>query len=704
VYRLARRKALVRELPTVETLARVDVLCLDKTGTLTEGDIVAEVVEPLVRGDGIEAALGALAAADPLPNATMRAIAARFPAPSWRVENRLAFSSSRGFSAATFSDHGTWLLGAPEVLLSATAAIELRDRIDEHGMQGRRVLLLARGHASAGLDAPREGSEPVALLGMSDRVRPMAADTLRFFADQRVAVKVISGDNPVTVAALARRAGVQGDGMALDATTLPVEPAALADQAMAATVFGRVSPDQKLAIVSALHGRGQVVAMIGDGVNDVLALKQADVGVAMGAGTPAAQAVAQLVLLDNDFSTLPAAVAEGRRVIGNIERVAKLFVTKSVYALLLALAIGVAGWPFPFLPRHLSLIAALTIGLPGLLLALGSTTERARPGFVTRVLTAAVPAGVLAALATLIGYGVARVQFDVSTAEAQTSATIVLLAVGLVVLGRFAAPLTPARRTMIAAMWVLFVAVLAAPGTRAFFALDLPSAIVWLSALGLVSVVDRLLHARPDPVVRVTSGLKRRWSELRRHATASPGSADAGSRPDRDVYALIATGERQTVERKSSLRWDRREGRVNPELEKAVAKTIAGFANSSRGGTLLLGVDDVGHVVGLAEDYRSLRDPGRDSFELHLTQTLTKYLGTPAMSGTNVTFERVGGQDVALVSVAPATQPVYTTEGANVAFHLRTGNSTRPLNVRETMDYASTRWPPAPPRRRMPSW
>jgi cation-transporting ATPase E len=242
----------------------------------------------------------------------------------------------------------------------------------------------------------------------------------------------------------------------------------------------------------------------------VLALKEADIGVAMGSGTPAARGVSQVVLLANSFAALPAVVAEGRRVVANIERVAKLFTTKSVYAMLLALAVGLAGLPFPFLPRHLSLIATLTIGLPGMWLALAPGAQRARPGFVPRVLSAALPAGALAGIATFIGYAVARTQFDVGVEEAQTTATVVLTGVGLVILARLASPLTTSRRVLIALMWAGFALVLAVPALRAFFALNLPPAIVWLSSAGLVAIADRALeHA---PITRLREALAARRS------------------------------------------------------------------------------------------------------------------------------------------------------------------------------------------------
>ena len=253
-------------------------------------------------------------------------------------------------------------------------------------------------------------------------------------------------------------------------------------------MFGRVAPHQKRSMIAALQRRGHVVAMTGDGVNDVLALKDADIGVAMGSGSAASRATAQLVLLDSSFAALPSAVAEGRRVIANIERTGNLFLTKTVYAMLLALAVGVARVPFPFLPRHLTLISALTIGVPGFFLALAPSDRPARPGFISRILRFAVPAGFLAAAGTFTAYALARGPFGTTLVVAQTTATVVLFAMGLVILAAIASPLTALRAWLVAAMGAAFLAVLAIPALREFFALALPPMIVWL-VIGVIAAV-----------------------------------------------------------------------------------------------------------------------------------------------------------------------------------------------------------------------
>jgi magnesium-transporting ATPase (P-type) len=327
---------------------------------------------------------------------------------------------------------------------------------------------------------------------IGDQVRGDAAATIAWFAAEGVEVKVVSGDHPRTVAAIAGQVGIAGADRPVDARALPDDEAELAGLVEDRSVFGRVVPRQKRAMVEALGSRGHVVAMTGDGVNDVLALKDADLGIAMGGGSAASRAVAELVLMDGRFATLPSVMAEGRRVIANIERVAKVFVTKTVYATVLALAVGLAGLAFPFLPRHLTLISSLTIGIPGFFLALEPCAQRARPGFVRRTLTFAAPAGLTAAGGTLVAYQVADVA-NVPQDEARTTATLALAGLGLVVLALAARPLNRPRSLLVAAMAAGFAVVLVVPFLRGFFALDLPPLPVALTALALVVVLGALL-------------------------------------------------------------------------------------------------------------------------------------------------------------------------------------------------------------------
>ncbi|HET9249684.1 MAG TPA: HAD-IC family P-type ATPase, partial [Actinomycetota bacterium] len=481
VVRLARRRVLVQELAAVEGLARVDVLCIDKTGTLTEGRPSVERIVRLDETVDPVPILAALAAADPAPNATLRAIAERVgDAPSWTLEDAVPFSSTRKWSGAAFVGSGTWVLGAPEVL---TDDEETLARTGSLVATGARVLLVGRADSLG--DHPT-GVRPVALVALADRVRPDAEATLRYFADQGVRVVVLSGDAPATVGAIAASLGMTGGREPQDARSLDDDalPAAVEGH----DVFGRVTPHQKRSMVRALQAAGHTVAMTGDGVNDALALKDADIGVAMGSGADATRAVAQLVLLDATFDALPSVVAEGRRVLGNIERTANLYLNKTVYAMVLALAVGVAGMVFPFLPRHLTLIGTLTIGVPSFFLALAPSGRRFRPGFVGRVLRFTVPTGVLAATATFLGYALATHEPGVSTLQAQTTAVMTLMWVGLLVLSIVAAPLNRWRLALVWTMGAAAVAAFVLPATQTFFALDPPPPTVWLASIGIAAL------------------------------------------------------------------------------------------------------------------------------------------------------------------------------------------------------------------------
>jgi len=388
-----------------------------------------------------------------------------------------------------FRDRGAWVLGAPDVLLRGSGADPaVREAADRIAASGQRVVLLARARALSHEQLPSSLS-PAGLVVLDERLRPSAAETLRYFAEQQVTVKVISGDNPRTVGTIAGRLGLPGAGDPVDARDLSDDPASLAEVIEGHSVFGRVSPKQKRAMVAALQAKGHTVAMTGDGVNDALALKDADIGVAMGSGSEATRAVAQLVLLDSEFAALPPVVAEGRRVLGNIERTSSLYLTKTSYALVLALATGFARVPFPFFPRHLTLVASLTIGIPSFFLALAPNAALFRPGFVGRVLRFAVPAGVLAGTATLLAYQLARREPGLSLTQQRTTAVMTLLWVGLAVLSIVASPLTGRRLALVGAMAAAFPAVMLVPPVREFFALQAPPLIVWLAAIGIAAIV-----------------------------------------------------------------------------------------------------------------------------------------------------------------------------------------------------------------------
>ncbi|WP_145952774.1 HAD-IC family P-type ATPase [Tessaracoccus aquimaris] len=471
VIRLGRRNCLVQELPAIEGLARVSVVCADKTGTLTQNSLTLGEIIPL-DGDDPTAALSQLVASDPTPNASMQAIDAVVPPADdpWLLTARAPFSSAKKWSGATFEGHGTWLLGAADVLADpATAA-----RAEEIGATGRRVLLLATG--SEPVDSPTAPGTvtPKALLVLDQVKRPDAAETLRFFQEQNVAVKVISGDNAASVGAVTRSLGVE-IGEVVDARTLPEPGPEFIDIVNDGDVFGRVTPEQKRQMVGALQARGHSVAMTGDGVNDVLALKDADLGVAMGSGSSATRAVAQIVLLDDKFASLPHVVAEGRRVIGNIERVAKLFLTKTIYAVILALTAVVLGLPNPFLPLQMTVVGWFTIGIPAFLLSLAPNRERARPGFVRRTLAVAIPGGIIVAAAALTTYigtrGLHEVADDVQT-QASTATLIALIMTATWVLSVVARPYVWWRACLVLFAYGFYFAVFVLPFARKWLTLD----------------------------------------------------------------------------------------------------------------------------------------------------------------------------------------------------------------------------------------
>lgn len=496
VVALARRRALAKELATVELLARTDVLCLDKTGTITTGHISFGDVEALPGVDPalVATALGAMAHADEAPNATMLAVRDAYPAPDdsdgdtggWTPVGTTPFSSARKWSAMEFRSHGAFYFGAPDVIAGDLPAV--MDQVAVHAEAGRRTLLLARSPEPLADETLPESRTPLALILLEDTIRPDAPEILAFFREQGVNLKVISGDHTATVAAVAQRAGIPNAHNHMDARELPEDTdemaAALADNA----VFGRVTPQQKQAMVGALQSRGHTVAMTGDGVNDVLALKNADMGIAMGSGSASTRAVAQLVLLDNSFATLPEVLAQGRKVINNVERVANLFVTKAAYAVLLTVLVGIFTVEYPFLPRHLTLVGTFSIGVPGLFLALAPSTELIRPGFLARVLRFSVPAGVLAAVASFFVYEIARRHDEVTLPEARTVATFTLLGVGLVILVVISRPLRPWKVGLAAAMGGSYLIVMVWPWARNFFELDVPPAWMWIPTIAAVVI------------------------------------------------------------------------------------------------------------------------------------------------------------------------------------------------------------------------
>ena len=500
---LARRGVLVQELPAVEVLARVDALCVDKTGTLTTGGIRVRSVEVLA-GDR-DQVLGALAAASAdRTNATATAIATHLeeegaPAPldpqAWGVP----FSSARKWSA--WGDGRTaWILGAPEIVIDRACeggarALELAAGA---ASQGARVVALVSAPAALVEDRLPEARLAAAVITLEEDLRQDAAETLDYFRQQGVHVRVISGDNPTTVGALAAQAGLTapggGEPRLMDARELPEDTASeeFARAIASHDVFGRVTPEQKRAMVGALQGRGHCVAMTGDGVNDALALKDADLGIAMGNGSQATKAIAQIVLVDSKFSVLPGVVAEGRRIIANMERVSSLFLAKTTYAAILVIITALVGWRYPFLPRQFSYIDSLTIGIPAFFLALWPNRRRYVPGFLRRTLSLAMPTGAVLAAAALTAFGI--VEGPPSSRE--STAAILALMVGaiwlLVITSR---PLTPVKCALLTAVAVATVGGVALAPVRDFFQMVWPTPWEWAVIVGVGLCAGALIEA-----------------------------------------------------------------------------------------------------------------------------------------------------------------------------------------------------------------
>ena len=450
---LSRQQVLIQQLPAVETLARVSVLCVDKTGTLTTGVMQCEPLHILSNHDEtmLSEVLGALAD-DPAANATLHAIGIRFPpnqAP--HVIASIPFDSVKKWKAIEV-DSGAWYLGAPEILASRDSL--LLQQVQDLAYSGARVLLLAHSLMPLGNNALPPQLTPAALIAIKEQIRTDAAETVTYFVEQGVTIYVLSGDHPSTVAAVARAVGINEDH-----------------------VLGRVTPEQKRDFIEQLHDQGEVVAMTGDGVNDVLALKKADIGIAMNNAAPATKAVAEMILLDGKFSHLPSAIHEGRRVIGNLERVAHIFLAKNVMSVFSIISMAALSQPFPFLPRQMTLISTLAIGVPAFFLAIGNSAQRYSPGFLKRVLQFSLPAG--------IAIGCAVVLVDIlARDDSGTAAAVTALGAFFWIVSVFARPFTVRNAVVLAALIVLAIWAFSIEPLTDFFSFSITSHNVALGLFG----------------------------------------------------------------------------------------------------------------------------------------------------------------------------------------------------------------------------
>lgn len=457
VIRLSRHKTLVQELFCIETLARVDVLCLDKTGTITEGTMQVDEFIPFEghSEDEMRESLGALTSCLEDDNPTFNAIKDILGTQSnWKMRLSVPFSSARKWSGAEFEGKGTFVMGAGEFILHGDFEA-IREQVELHSKAGKRVLLLVKS------DTPFAGKElpanlvKIGLVLISDKIRAEAPRTLRYFADQGVQLKIISGDNAVTVANIAKKAGLENADDYVDATTLETDED-IARAVEEYSVFGRVTPQQKLKFVKALKEKGHTVAMTGDGVNDVLALKESDCSIAMASGSDAARTVSNLVLLDSNFASMPMVVQEGRRSINNLQRSASLFLGKTVYSVMMSVLFIFISASYPFVPIQLTLISTLTIGIPSFLLALEPNRERVRGNFLINVMNKSLPTG-LTVFFNIVILAIFESRFDLTAPQLSTMAVIVTTVAGIIMLVRVCFPFSLMRTALVSLMTIAFV-------------------------------------------------------------------------------------------------------------------------------------------------------------------------------------------------------------------------------------------------------
>jgi cation-transporting P-type ATPase E len=500
--RLARRHTLVQQMSATESLASVDTICVDKTGTLTAGELrlvgieVAEGVAP----EAAHAALAQFAASAGDRNRTLETIAERFPGEAAPVGAEVPFSSEwkwSGVAVDNGSGASTYVLGAPDILVEAGALTlppGLARKLAEETAAGRRVVAFGESSEPLPADpaaAPPPRLAPLAVVVLEETLRPDAAETIAFIREQEADLKLISGDAAATVTAVAYAVGVPRDAGVVEGPDLPEDPEELERVALANTIFCRIKPEQKRDLVEALVRAGRYVAMIGDGVNDVPALKRARMAVAMGSGAQVTKGVADVVLLEDEFSRLPEAVGEGRRIARNIHRLGRLYLTKTVYAATLILLVAVPGFAFPFLPRHLTMAAFLTIGIPSFVLALAPSDGPLYRGRLLRGLAAfAVPAGVATALGSILSFFLVDTVAGASLEAGRTAATTTLIVLGLAFVlllergpGREHIAIQSYMLALVAGLGALYALILAAAPVRDFFEMELLSSVQWFLAM-----------------------------------------------------------------------------------------------------------------------------------------------------------------------------------------------------------------------------
>ena len=491
VIRLANRRTLVHDMGCIETLARVDTLCVDKTGTITEPKMTVDDIVPLQPeryiADDIRMIMADYVCAMQDDNDTMAALRRYFTGQSMQTAiDAMPFRSAKKYGGVSFHEDETYLLGAPEILLANCPEKEqYLPLAEEWSAKGCRVLLLALYDGKLSDEALDAEMMPLALILLSNKIRPEAPQTFSYFAQQGVRTKVISGDNPLTVSEVARRAGIPDAEKFVDARTLKTD-AELAKAAEDMTVFGRVTPDQKKKLVAAMKLAGHTVAMTGDGVNDVLALREADCSIAMASGSGVACQASHIVLLDSQFSALPSVVAEGRRVINNIERSASLYLVKNIFTFVLSLITLFFTLPYPYTPAQLSLVNALTIGIPSFILAMEPNENRISGRFMPNVIYRALPAA-LSDLILVVGVMLFYLAFHIKEDMLSTLCTGIMGIVGLLMVHQTSLPMNKLRKAMLVGLCIAFVVCyFFLPELFTLSALDKPSLLI-LVVLGLLA-------------------------------------------------------------------------------------------------------------------------------------------------------------------------------------------------------------------------
>ena len=492
VGRLARKKALVQEMEAIEALARVNVLCLDKTGTITTGKLDVVDVVPVQEEQSpeeITTIMGELTWAFDDVNSTQDALRKKFKKiGKWKAEEKIPFSSDRKYRAAFFEEHGGYALGAPEFLVPENT--QLMERVNQYSAEGMRVLLLASATLKAE-EMKLEEVKPLGLIIIEDQIRPEAKDTFAYFREQKVAIKVLSGDNPVTVSQIAGKAGLEGADKYLDARNLPEDFEELREVVEKYAVFGRVRPEQKQNIIKACQANGKVAGMVGDGVNDVLALKDADCGIAMAAGSDAAKQVAHIVLLDSNFASMTNIVGEGRTIISNIEKVSSLYLTKTIYSVLLCLIFIFWQKEYPFIPIQLSWISGVAIGVPSFLLTLEQNQNSISEGFLRHVMRVALPAA-LTMVGTLVLTEVLSPFWNGEDLLSSLYHLVLGGMVSLIVVYRVCMPMTRYHKVLCVGLTVIFAAGLViAPGFLGIHRLDCWQSVLLIPMICMVCVLNQ---------------------------------------------------------------------------------------------------------------------------------------------------------------------------------------------------------------------